>query len=177
MSEQRIIVTGTPIDGFTYIGPFDSFESAEAYADHIGVMGDWWITDLQSPGTPEPLPLHYPGAAIPIPPVDTLSEGINWLHCNVQELEQRGVELPMGDYTDVYRILEDAREVLSSDDKPTEQFYRAYGAPSTWEPTHYSRKDGSGAVMVIGNKFNRTITLVNENGDQWTDPIDEWEPA
>lgn len=121
MSEQRIIVTGTPIDGFTYIGPFDSFESAESYADHIGVMGDWWITDLQSPGTPETpgqqaLPLHYPGAAVPIPPAD-------------------------------------------------------------WEPTHYSRKDGSGAVMVIGNKFNRTITLVNENGDQWTDPIDEWEPA
>lgn len=61
MSEQRIIVTGTPVEGFTFIGPFDSFDSAESYADHIGVMGDWWITDLQSPGTPEAVTIDTDG--------------------------------------------------------------------------------------------------------------------
>lgn len=51
------------------------------------------------------------------------------------------------------------------------------GSQSTWEPTHYSRKDGSGAVMLTGNRLTGMITLVNENGDEWTDPADEWEPA
>lgn len=42
-----------------------------------------------------------------------LAERINWLHCLMQELEDNGVELPMGDYNDVYGILEDAREMLA----------------------------------------------------------------
>jgi hypothetical protein len=42
-----------------------------------------------------------------------LAERVNWLHCMVQELEDAGVTLPMGDYTDVYGIIEDAREALS----------------------------------------------------------------
>jgi len=41
-----------------------------------------------------------------------LAERINWLHCLVQELEDHKVELPMGDYTDVYGIIEEAREAL-----------------------------------------------------------------
>ena len=41
-----------------------------------------------------------------------LAERLNWLHCLVQELENGGVELPMGDYTDVYGIIEDARETI-----------------------------------------------------------------
>ena len=41
-----------------------------------------------------------------------LAERINWLHCLMQELEDAGVELPMGDYGVVYAILEDARETV-----------------------------------------------------------------
>lgn len=37
---------------------------------------------------------------------------LDWLHCLVQELEYRNVALPMGDYSDVYIIIEDAREAL-----------------------------------------------------------------
>jgi hypothetical protein len=35
---------------------------------------------------------------------------LEWLHSLMQELEGAGVELPMGDYGDVYRIIEEARE-------------------------------------------------------------------
>ena len=43
-----------------------------------------------------------------------------------------------------------------------------------YEDTHQSAHDGSPAMMVA--RTDKTITLVNEDGFQWTDPIDQWVP-
>lgn len=40
--------------------------------------------------------------------------------------------------------------------------------------THTSTGDGSPAMVV--RQDATTITLVNEEGYQWTDPLDQWEP-
>jgi len=40
------------------------------------------------------------------------TDQIEWLHCMMQELEASGVALPMGDYAEVYEILEAVREDL-----------------------------------------------------------------
>lgn len=40
--------------------------------------------------------------------------------------------------------------------------------------THASVNDGSMAMLV--DEGEETITLVNEDGYEWTDPIDQWEP-
>lgn len=41
---------------------------------------------------------------------DNLVEKINYIHCVFQELQDRGIDLPMGDYNLMYDILEDIRE-------------------------------------------------------------------
>ena len=43
---KHIVVFGNPIDGLTFEGPFDDFESAEAYATGFD---DWWIAALSEP--------------------------------------------------------------------------------------------------------------------------------
>ena len=43
-----------------------------------------------------------------------------------------------------------------------------------YEPTHQSHEDGSPAMMV--SETEDTITLVNEDGFQWTDPTEMWCP-
>lgn len=64
-----IIVHGNPVSGLSFYGPFDTADEAIAYeAKHLDDGGDWWVAPLVTPED-EPLPLHYPGAAIPIPPV------------------------------------------------------------------------------------------------------------
>ena len=40
------------------------------------------------------------------------ADHIEWLHCLVQELEGSQVKLPMGDYGDVYNILETLRDEI-----------------------------------------------------------------
>lgn len=40
-----------------------------------------------------------------------LSEQLNNIHCVFQELENVGVELPMGDYQQIYLVLEEARDI------------------------------------------------------------------
>ena len=40
----------------------------------------------------------------------TLMEHLNYVHCVLQELENIGIELPMGDYGVVYRMVEEARD-------------------------------------------------------------------
>ena len=101
-----IIVHGNPVSGFNHVGPFNTPDSAIGYMEHVltDVGGDWWVIPLESPDTMDQ----------PVPDTTAdLAERVNWLHCNVQELQDRGVELPMGDYGDVYAIIEDAREALS----------------------------------------------------------------
>jgi hypothetical protein len=111
---SAIVIIGNPVQGFNYHGPFDNVEEAADWGNDNSEGGDWWVTDLHAPVE---LPLHYPGAAVPIPPANE----------------------------------------------------------STWEPTHYSRKDGSGARLLSASA--RMGLFVNENGDEWPDPLDEWEPA
>jgi hypothetical protein len=44
MDTPFIIVTGNPIDGVSFIGPFDDDEIAEREASNLDV--DWWIAPL-----------------------------------------------------------------------------------------------------------------------------------
>jgi hypothetical protein len=44
---NTIIVYGNPIDGFRYVGPFESRDAALHYCEDDG--GDWWLTTLEPP--------------------------------------------------------------------------------------------------------------------------------
>jgi len=39
-----------------------------------------------------------------------IHENLNYLHCVIQELENDGVELPMGNYYMLYEMIENARD-------------------------------------------------------------------
>lgn len=41
---QSIIVTGNPIEGFQYWGPFDEFTDAISY--QFEGEGDWWVAGI-----------------------------------------------------------------------------------------------------------------------------------
>lgn len=64
-----IVITGNPVSGLNFYGPFDTANEAVEYGHRNDEGGDWWVAPLV---TPEPeqqvLPLHYPGADVPIPP-------------------------------------------------------------------------------------------------------------
>jgi hypothetical protein len=46
---QVIIITGDPVDGFSYIGPFEDYDAAVFYTDTVFDRYDtWWIADLWS---------------------------------------------------------------------------------------------------------------------------------
>jgi hypothetical protein len=52
MSEPHIVVTGDPINGFEFIGPFASSVEAAAYGNNDGNLpdyGEWWIAPLEQP--------------------------------------------------------------------------------------------------------------------------------
>jgi hypothetical protein len=44
--------------------------------------------------------------------VSTSIEQIEFIHSLIQELENKGVELPMGDYNLIYDYIEGARDIL-----------------------------------------------------------------
>ena len=45
-----IICYGNPIDGLTFIGPFEDRDDAVRYAENdIRDGGDWWIAELDEP--------------------------------------------------------------------------------------------------------------------------------
>lgn len=44
--------------------------------------------------------------------ISTSIEQIEFVHCLIQELENKGVELPMGDYNLIYDYIEGARDIL-----------------------------------------------------------------
>ncbi len=46
--EQFILIYGNPIDGFSYVGPFDSRDDASQYAED-DAPADWWIVTLDAP--------------------------------------------------------------------------------------------------------------------------------
>lgn len=41
------------------------------------------------------------------------TDGVEFIHCLFQELEDQNIRLPMGDYTMIYDILEGIREELN----------------------------------------------------------------
>jgi hypothetical protein len=45
---KSIIITGDPVDGFDYTGPFDSAEKATEWAEEH-CDPDWWVADIFSP--------------------------------------------------------------------------------------------------------------------------------
>jgi hypothetical protein len=45
---QYIIVTGNPVDGFGYIGPFVDRDDAVRYSDCLSDL-DWWIAEVNPP--------------------------------------------------------------------------------------------------------------------------------
>ena len=48
---KYILISGNPVDGFEYIGPFDGPEAAHEYVENDRDMrdGDWWVHLLQEP--------------------------------------------------------------------------------------------------------------------------------
>lgn len=46
---QYIIVRGNPIDGFDYVGPFDSCDEAVAYMSEDDSADNQWVTHLAIP--------------------------------------------------------------------------------------------------------------------------------
>lgn len=42
-----------------------------------------------------------------------------------------------------------------------------------YQHTHQSARDGSPAMLI--SQTATTVTLVNEDGDEWTDPRDQWQ--
>jgi hypothetical protein len=45
---RYIIITGNPVDGFTYTGPFESHGDAVVAAEEVFYLDDdYWIADLE----------------------------------------------------------------------------------------------------------------------------------
>lgn len=42
----HILITGNPVDGFDYTGPFDTASDAADYANTHDIMPDWWVAPL-----------------------------------------------------------------------------------------------------------------------------------
>jgi len=45
--ETYIVAYGSIFGGMSFVGPFDSFEDGEEWADHNG--GEWWVIQLDHP--------------------------------------------------------------------------------------------------------------------------------
>ena len=50
---MHIIVTGNPVNGFTYHGLFDNEEAAIRFAEDNIDSGDWWLAHLELHSLPE----------------------------------------------------------------------------------------------------------------------------
>jgi hypothetical protein len=53
MSEQFIIVTGNPVDGFAFYGSFSDREQASEHASINLKDANWWIAPIEDAGTLE----------------------------------------------------------------------------------------------------------------------------
>lgn len=46
----HIIVTGNPIDGFSFIGPFPHVQAAAEHGNSDGDLdAEWWVAPLEAP--------------------------------------------------------------------------------------------------------------------------------
>lgn len=43
-----LLVTGNPVDGFSFVGPFDDHAKASEWADRR-MDSDWWIVPIEKP--------------------------------------------------------------------------------------------------------------------------------
>ena len=48
MENKLIVIYGNPVEGFAFVGPFDTREDAIAYAEADAPSG-WFISDLWMP--------------------------------------------------------------------------------------------------------------------------------
>lgn len=64
---------------------------------------------------------------------------LDWLHSLLQELEDQGVELPMGDYTVAYDAAETARDLLNGEP--------VYYQPESWR---WCRRHNGPIAVGIG---------------------------
>jgi hypothetical protein len=45
-----LIITGNPVDGLRFIGPFDSAEEANQHADDLmASYEEWWTAEMEAP--------------------------------------------------------------------------------------------------------------------------------
>lgn len=45
---QAVIITGNPVDGFSFIGPFPDEDAAREYGENL-IPDDWWVSELETP--------------------------------------------------------------------------------------------------------------------------------
>lgn len=43
---QHLLISGNPVDGFTFVGPFDDPQEAIDHASDCNYEGDWWVGDM-----------------------------------------------------------------------------------------------------------------------------------
>lgn len=48
---MKIIITGNPVDGFRYIGPFADDEMSSAVFNYFSDDADWWVANIEPPFT------------------------------------------------------------------------------------------------------------------------------
>lgn len=47
---QYVVIIGDPIDGLTFVGPFEDAEEAMAWAEeNDDNIRSWWVSDLEMP--------------------------------------------------------------------------------------------------------------------------------
>jgi hypothetical protein len=51
MREQWIVITGDPMSGLFFTGPFSNADDAVAYAESNCHKGTWWISRMAEPLT------------------------------------------------------------------------------------------------------------------------------
>ena len=47
-----ILVHGNPVDGFSFVGPFEDTEQAVEYAENNLRGSEWWIAECSAPLEP-----------------------------------------------------------------------------------------------------------------------------
>lgn len=47
MKQQYILIHGNPVDGFSYVGPFNGYSAAHDHGEHMG-YSEYWLSELVS---------------------------------------------------------------------------------------------------------------------------------
>ena len=50
---KHIAIYGNPVDGFRYVGPFESKEDALTYVADEPSSDNWWVAELYAPAEEE----------------------------------------------------------------------------------------------------------------------------